>query len=234
MKGRDCVLLVALIFIGWITWSCDDPLKDLEQREIQAYEDSVAQANSDQELIAEYLEKIGRTSLVTEEGLHYLVLDSGDVSRRPMTNDIITVDYIGKFLSDTIFDTTIEQLALAQDSSIYAANGIDIETMKVDLELDLAGVLLDLAGSDSVITNRIYFSNRSFEPLNFNYTEDGGLSGVIAGFRDGLQLTIPLLGVGGHSLVLIPSYQAYGAAGSGSIDPFTVLVFEFHLRNIRP
>lgn len=51
------------------------------------------------------------------------------------------------------------------------------------------------------------------------------LSQVIKGWQEG----IPLIGVGGEIILIIPSALAYGTAGSGSIPPNTVLRFDVTL-----
>ena len=45
----------------------------------------------------------------------------------------------------------------------------------------------------------------------------------------GWQIAIPLLSKGGAGTFYIPSRLGYGPAGSGSIPPNTVLVFEIEL-----
>ena len=60
------------------------------------------------------------------------------------------------------------------------------------------------------------------EPANFS------AGGLITGFTDALML----MKVGGHWRVFIPSELAYGEAGSGSIGPNQVLIFEIELLGI--
>ena len=52
-----------------------------------------------------------------------------------------------------------------------------------------------------------------------------GLSRVIKGWQEGIQL----IGKGGKIKLVIPSALAYGSAGSGSIGPDEVLVFDVTL-----
>ncbi len=53
------------------------------------------------------------------------------------------------------------------------------------------------------------------------------LSNVIAGWQEG----IPKLQKGGSAKLLIPSHLAYGARGSGSVPPNTVIIFDVVLNN---
>jgi FKBP-type peptidyl-prolyl cis-trans isomerase FkpA len=55
------------------------------------------------------------------------------------------------------------------------------------------------------------------------------LDEVIAGWTEG----IPLMKVGGKATLLIPSALAYGQAGSGSVPPNTVLIFDVNLLRIQ-
>ncbi len=54
-----------------------------------------------------------------------------------------------------------------------------------------------------------------------------GLYQVIAGWQEGIQL----IGKGGKIKLIIPSDLAYGSAGSGSIGPNEVLVFDVTLND---
>jgi FKBP-type peptidyl-prolyl cis-trans isomerase len=54
-----------------------------------------------------------------------------------------------------------------------------------------------------------------------------GLSQVIAGWQEGIQL----IGKGGKIKLIIPSALAYGSGGSGSIGPNEVLAFDVTLND---
>ena len=69
-----------------------------------------------------------------------------------------------------------------------------------------------------------YLDNKIFDKgtgVKFN------LSGVIAGWQEGLQL----IGAGGKIKLLIPSALAYGPDGYGSIPPNAVLGFDVTLNS---
>ncbi|MGD2122196.1 MAG: FKBP-type peptidyl-prolyl cis-trans isomerase [Gemmatimonadota bacterium] len=57
---------------------------------------------------------------------------------------------------------------------------------------------------------------------------DFGVSGVIRGFSEGLQL----MPVGSHYRFYIPSEIGYGSAGQGQIEPNATLIFEVELLEI--
>jgi FKBP-type peptidyl-prolyl cis-trans isomerase len=56
-----------------------------------------------------------------------------------------------------------------------------------------------------------------------------GTTGVIAGWTEGLQL----MHKGERGWLIIPSYLAYGTAGSGSIAPNTVLIFDMKVEDVQ-
>jgi peptidyl-prolyl cis-trans isomerase A (cyclophilin A) len=64
------------------------------------------------------------------------------------------------------------------------------------------------------------------EPMDFVYKENP----MIPGFEEGISL----IGKGGKAMVIIPYFQAYGKAGRpGAIPPFSDLVFEIEIVNIK-
>ena len=56
-----------------------------------------------------------------------------------------------------------------------------------------------------------------------------GVTGVIAGFSEGLQL----MSVGSKDRLVIPGNLAYGPGGQGSIGPNATLIFEIELLRVR-
>lgn len=60
------------------------------------------------------------------------------------------------------------------------------------------------------------------EPISFP------LSGVVAGWREGLQL----IGEGGHVKLYIPSALGYGERGAGAIPPYSTIVFDVKLDKV--
>lgn len=54
------------------------------------------------------------------------------------------------------------------------------------------------------------------------------LSGVVSGWREGLQL----IGEGGHVKLYIPSALGYGERGAGTIPPYSTLVFDVKLDKV--
>lgn len=64
-----------------------------------------------------------------------------------------------------------------------------------------------------------------FDQTEENVPATFALSRVIEGWREGIQL----LNRGSKALLLLPSSQAYGSSGNGSIPPNTPILFEVEL-----
>jgi FKBP-type peptidyl-prolyl cis-trans isomerase FkpA len=85
------------------------------------------------------------------------------------------------------------------------------------------------SGSSPAISNTVtvnytgYYTNGTI--FNPNTTSTFALADVIAGWQEG----IPLMKGGGKGILLVPSALAYGSAGSGSVPPNTVLIFNVEL-----
>ena len=184
----------------------------------------------DVELIEDYLSKKGYTDYDTlEGGERVLVLDEG-TGEEMQFEDIITYHYLGKFLNDTIFDTSLAQAAFDQDT--ISANS-EIEFMD-DGE---GGYVYDINGLPRL--NRqpsyrpgyepIYSFADVYQPYAVTHTAGGWAAqqqSLISGFKNGLVYTLDNTRIGGRAVVIIPSYLAYGITGSGSIPPRTVIMFE--------
>ncbi|MGL1888540.1 MAG: FKBP-type peptidyl-prolyl cis-trans isomerase [Reichenbachiella sp.] len=235
MKKESVFLALFVVFFSLLA-ACSDPIKDKEEEEEQAYQDSVNQGNTDAVIIEDYLESIGMTDQATEgeDGLYYVVLEEG-IGAYPMINDIVSTDYIGKFTDGQIFDTSIKELALTTDSLYWVGEGKDIEELMATTGGDLATVISDLNASSGVYT--LYSSTRSYNPVTYNHTAEGtGIStGFISGFRTSMHLLTPELNTNGRGASIMPSALGYGTAGSsgGSIPSNTVLIFEFIVDSVR-
>lgn len=175
--------------------------------------DPAIQAAEDSATIVNYLADLGLSDVnsVLESGVHYAVLDSGQ-SNTIDESDIVTFHYTGKLLSDTIFDTTIKEIA---------------DSIRVLVQEDTIGVDPTLIQSSLLLS---FSEDRSYSPIQYTYSASGwtlSTSGFIDGFNDGVSASLNGLRVGGKSLIVIPSAEAYGTRGSGAlIGPNTVIAFE--------
>jgi len=71
----------------------------------------------------------------------------------------------------------------------------------------------------------IFDSSRGRGPIKF----DLGSGRVIKGWEEGLQG----MRVGGKRQLVVPSDSGYGREGSGKIPPYTTLIFEVELLDVR-
>ena len=110
-------------------------------------------------------------------------------------------------------------------------NGLDAQSTASGLYY-----VIDQPGGNEkpTLDNRVFvkytgrlLNGSQFDSSNGN-TVDFPLSGVIQGWREGMQL----FGRGGKGMLIIPSHLGYGQRGAGSsIPPNSVLVFDVELVN---
>lgn len=262
---------------NWLFWgvllgvaamvSCTDPIADDAEKERKRVADSLAQAEIDQDLIEDYWTAKGYDDgdlypfdSITSSGVRCVILEDagGD---KPEFNQIVSVHYIGQFLNDSVFDTSVDTLAVYLDSMAWIEKWKDYTYFENDFTLDTLYVgeianddevlvpedTLDVTGytvkekltslrlSSDPLDQNFYLASRSYDPIAYNYIFDGsGISGYISGFEEGLHILTPHLSIGSRGLIVIPSAVAYGTIGAGTIDPNTVIAFEFISENIRP
>ncbi len=206
-------LLVIAIFSACMWSSCGADILVPVDPAIQAAEDSV--------IIVNYIDGLGYSDRdsVLESGVHYVILDSGDVD--PINeSDIVNFDYIGKLLSDTLFDTSIEEIA----DSVRTA--VEQDTLGTG-EATLTQTALLIAFSDA----------KTYRPIEYTYSASGwtlGNSGFLGGFTDGVSAALNGLKVGGSALIVLPSAQAYGGRNDIFLIPAnTVIAFELKVASVR-
>lgn len=102
-------------------------------------------------------------------------------------------------------------------------NGQQVAVNYVGRFLD--GKVFDTSIESIAKEEDIYNANRNYVPFEFQL----GRGSVISGWDIGIKLTKQ----GGKSTLIIPSYLAYGPAGSGAIPGNTVLLFEVELVEIK-
>ena len=119
-RMKDLLFVMIIITLGILVACSNDDNSEAEEQ--QRIADSIVQAALDNAAIDAYIESHGITNIITEEsGIRYTVLTEGN-GRFAEFYEIVSIHYIGKFLTDTVFDTSIEQVALAND--IFNENAI--------------------------------------------------------------------------------------------------------------
>lgn len=197
------------IFVGFILLACGDG-------DVIIQEDPRIQFLKDSTLIAEYLNENGYDENQignTESGIRYVILDSGNLVSID-ESDIVSYDYVGKFLSDSIFDTNIEVIA---------------DSVRTALLEDSVG-LADKSVHEAFLIQ--FPENREYRSLVITYTSNGWTSpsgdGVVDGFFEGIEATLKYMKTGGEVLIVVPSAQGYGVSGRGLIPSNTVLAFNIY------
>ena len=193
--------------------------------------DSEEQLEKDIELIEAYLSEKGYLDYDTlDSEIRILVLDEGaGASIEP--NDIISYHYVGIFLNDTLFDTSIAKLAYDQDT----INSVGDIVFKLDDDDELVYDINGFAKIDTITYatgySPIYRSSRSYGTSKTTHTSSGWyteqvLSGTVAGYAPTVNFALFNCKIGGRALALLPSYMAYGNNISAGSLRNKVLMFE--------
>lgn len=240
-------IFLAVVLAGFGVMSCVDHAADDEAEREQARLDSLEQAEVEMELFDDYIADASNginedDVTIGDNAVRYIVWDPATSVRTPDFNDLVSVHYAGKFLSNLYFDTTNRELAKKSDSLNYVEEGISFDDLLASSSKSYEKLLDSLNNSDGAIDDPIFDIDRNYVPIVFNHTEDG--SGInpnfVSGFKTGLRDVMLQMELNSRALIMIPSAVAYGTfgtvdnAGNESIPPNTPLLFEFSLVNIRP
>ena len=207
MKKLKLVICIACLLVLTIIMSCGPQFEE-------AF-DADEQLAIDIELIENYLAIKGYTDYDTlDNDIRALVLDEG-IGEFIEPNDIITFHYLGIFLSDTIFDTSIAEIAFEQDTTSRVGD-IVFEYIDDVLSLDMNGlpVISEITYKENY--SPIYNSTRTYSNSKTTHTQSGWFtdqllsSGYISGYAPAVNYALFNCKIGGRSLALIPSYMAYG------------------------
>lgn len=222
----------------------------------QIKEDSISQSKADNLIIDAHINFLNLHSdsvrIDAATGTRYAILKRGS-GATPNLNDILSIHFIGKFIqeTDSIFDTSYEELAKETDSLNHVALGINFNEIisKTRSGLDYEGILDSLNLADTTINLTLYAKTKSFTPISFNYVSDGsGVAGFVTGFGAGLTSILNLkdsnnnriINQGSKMILFLPSAVGYGITGStpieGAIDRIpanTPIIFELDLVSIR-
>ncbi|MBC6427165.1 MAG: FKBP-type peptidyl-prolyl cis-trans isomerase [Ekhidna sp.] len=203
MKNR---LFSIMLLSAILATSCGDG-------NVMIREDPSIQAAEDNTAIVNYINDLGYSDVdsVLSSGVHFVILDAGS-SEIIDESDIVTFNYVGKLLNDTIFDTSIKKVADSIRTVVEENTAANGDTLDIELAI--------LSAFDE---------DRAYKPFEIVYSASGWtIDGkFIDGFTDGISATFRLLRVGGSALIVIPSAEAYGTQGSGLlIKPNTVIAFE--------
>ena len=115
--------------------------------------------------------------------------------------------------STLVFDVTMKRVG--------GSNGLYIQEVQAGTGDEAArGNLATVAYVGSLMDGTV------FDQGSFSFTIDGG--GVIEGFNRGVKG----MKMGGKRLVIIPPSLGYGSRSTGSIPPFSTLVFEITLTRV--
>lgn len=229
MKNGKLGLVVMGLWSLGMTVSCGPEY-------VEAF-DPEKQLAIDIELIEEYLADQGYTEYDTVEGdIRMLVLDEGGGSDIEYS-DIVSFHYIGRYLNQRIFDTSIESLALDQDIN-FALDTI-FQTLKDDVTpvVDENGLSIIRKIVYEVGYTPVYSKTRDYQPYRVTHTQGGwaanqtypsGSGGYVSGFAPSVHYALENCRLGGKILAFLPSGQAYGDIRTKGFENLrnTVLIFE--------
>lgn len=197
MKKGLFLVAIILVLVG-----CGDGNVQIQvDPNIQLEEDSI--------LIAEYLLANGYDDYqTTESGVRFVILSEGP-GESIDESDIVTFNYTGRLINDSIFDTTIKRV------------GDSIRNVP-DIPDKYAAA---------------FPSDRTYSSITITYSETGWTlpkqsnseEGLIDGFVDGVSATFNKMNVSGRAMVIFPSSLGYGGENNLVLIPAnSVLIFEFY------
>ena len=217
--------LGVLCLIGTVISCNSDPL-------VNAF-DAAAQQRIDIDIIEQYLSDNGYTDYDTlDTDVRVVILEEGD-GETIEYNENIRFEFIAAFTSDTIFDTSVAQAAYNQDIA-NIIDSVHVRDENGQLEIDRYGFQVLDEVNYEIGYSAIYSPLETYRPLitthslegwfidnNFDFKKDFGL-----GFTQGAHHVLENTNIGGRGLILLPSFLAYGRAGTFRVDGNTVVLFE--------
>ena len=199
-----CLLIVISIAAGACT---DDNTTDSGEVVISE-EDSIAQRMADEILIDEFIAQQGYDEvLFTERGARYIITEAGN-GLEPELNEIVSIDFIGSFLSGQIFDSNIESVALS--------NG---------------------TGKDNIVWDDFRF-NYTVDGRQLNFLGQYSYLILMPELKIAVGAALGQMTEGGKAVLLFPSDLALRSSGFDSGQGFVIpentpLVFEITLTKVR-
>ncbi|MEE0977342.1 MAG: FKBP-type peptidyl-prolyl cis-trans isomerase, partial [Bacteroidales bacterium] len=124
--------------------------------------------------------------------------------------------------------------AKKMESGLYVINATKTEGVKAEFGKtvsvfysvsDTTGKMYDTNMKSAAKKGGIFNPNQRYDAFEFVLGDDG----LIAGWTEGVSY----MRKGEKSLVLLPSYLAYGEAGYGPITPYMPLLFELELVDVK-
>lgn len=210
MKKYSTYAIVLACWAALMFASCsDDNLTVVDTGDpVQSAEDSLAQLEDDNALIDAYLTENAKGEVfMTPAGSRYYLSEEGN-GIVPELNDIVSINFIGRYLDGTVFDSNIE--SVADPDVIGKANG-DFSVWRFNYTVD--GRQLGFSGQYSYLT-------------------------LMPELKRGIGAALGLMDEGSKAIIIMPSSQALGPFGiddnSGfAIPENTVLLFEIGLVQVR-
>lgn len=209
-KIKDLIFAVSIASLS-IFIACSGSDRDLDDPALITA-DSLRQSGIDNDSIEWYITEYGIENVITEEtGIRYALTKEGN-GEIPDYNDIVSVEYTGKFLDNKVFDTTIEEVAIEAGIDV---SGRVYTPMRFNFTQDGSGISTSYLAQFRVGLNKI-----------LSMTDEND---------------VRIFSKGSKALLFMPSAVAYGVRGDqyydqyeDNIPPNTVLIFEFTLVTFRP
>ncbi|MEQ9299910.1 MAG: FKBP-type peptidyl-prolyl cis-trans isomerase [Cyclobacteriaceae bacterium] len=210
MKNYSTYAILLAMSVAVLIASCSDDNLTIVDSEIpfQSSEDSLAQLDDDNALIDAYLSENAVEEIFnTSNGSRYYLLQEGN-GTVPELNDIVSINFIGRYLDGTVFDSNIESVA---DPDVIGKSNNNFDVWRFNYTVD--GRQLGFSGQYSYLN-------------------------LIPELKRGIGAALGLMDEGSSTVIILPSAQALGPFGFDNNDGFaipvnTVLLFEIGLVQVR-
>ena len=248
-------MFAASIVVTLIATSCSTNIEKVEEiDEAQLALDSIAQADSDFELIDEYISDNNLTDDYFESatGVRYYVWQPETMVKEVKNHDIVSFTSTSRLITGKLISTTVLSDALVGDSILWTEEGLDFSSEQIYWDGDTLTTsdytlreLLEIRANSNYPLSYSFSDDFNLEPLTFGYVSSGSTIDFdfSVGFRAVMQQSFDDLPIqlGTRIKIIVPAASTYREAVDQYSQPIKIylsltepVVYDLTISNIRP